>query len=170
MAEEQPQQTQTESKKPKIKSLLVGAFVLIDLIVMAGGAFWIYGNTIGYETAKMREDQALAQLIEEREKKAAEAVLYMMDPFSVNLLGTPQRQLTVEMHLEMLDGEGFEEVVTLGAESRDAIMKLLSAKSYGDVESIQGKLFLKDQIATTVNKSLKRGVVKDIFFSQFIVE
>lgn len=173
MADEDKGQEDTKSEnseaKPK-KSKLGIIFALVDLVVMVGGAFVVYSSTLGYKPKVFDNDEAVQKIIAEREEKAADSVLFMMDPISINLAGTPKRQLTVEMHLEMLDGNGFEEVVKMGAETRDAIMKLLEEKTFYEIESVQGKLFLKDQIATQVNHFLKQGIVKDIFFSQFIVE
>ena len=157
-------------EKPKIKGLLTMIFVAINLLTICGGAFWVYQSTLGYHSPQMHEDEAIGALLKERESRASGTVLYMLDPVTVNLTGTPTRKLSVEMHLEMLDSEGFEEVVTMGAQTRDAIMKLLGQKTYQDVESIQGKLFLKDQMAATVNGFLEKGVVKDIFFSNFVIE
>ena len=157
-------------EKPKLKGILTMLFVGVNLLTIGGGAFWVFQSTIGYHTPQMHEEEAIGALIKERESRASGSVLFMLDPVTVNLTGVPMRKLSVEMHLEMLDSEGFEEVVTMGAQTRDAIMKLLGQKTYQDVESIQGKLFLKDQMAATVNSFLEKGVVKDIFFSNFVIE
>ncbi len=54
--------------------------------------------------------------------------------------------------------------------ARDKIVRVLNDKNFNDLESIQGKLFLKDTIAMEVNSILKEGVVKDVFFSDFVVQ
>ena len=74
------------------------------------------------------------------------------------------------MSIEMLSEEGFEELITQGGKARDEIVNILNNKRFEDLESIQGKLFLKDQIARRVNSYLERGVVKDIYFSDFVVQ
>lgn len=152
------------------KKVMLILFFAVNLAVLGLGAFMVYNATIGFEPPQMVEEKAMASLIQERESKAFESVLYSMDEFTVNLTGLPHRKLRIEMHLEMLDSEGFEEVMSLKAEARDAIVRLLGGKSFADIESIQGKLFLKDQIATTLNKYMKSGVVKDVYFSQFLVQ
>jgi flagellar FliL protein len=54
--------------------------------------------------------------------------------------------------------------------ARDQIVKILNSKKYIDIETIQGKLFLKDQIQTAMNKMLQKGSVKDVYFSEFVVQ
>ncbi|MNU05152.1 flagellar basal body-associated protein FliL [compost metagenome] len=56
------------------------------------------------------------------------------------------------------------------AKARDKIVRLLNDNAFSDLETIQGKLFLKDKIAMEVNSILHRGIVKDVFFSDFVVQ
>ena len=72
----------------------------------------------------------------------------------------------------LLGKEGFEEVMEPEnrAKARDRIVRMLNEKNFTDLDSIQGKLFLKDKIAGEVNGILRRGVVKDVFFSDFVVQ
>lgn len=169
MADEKEEGKSEETKAPK-KSLLGVLFAVVNLAVMGGATFAIFKLTIGYEPPKMYESEAIEEVLAERETKGAEAVMYLMDPFAVNLKGTPQRQLNIEMYVEMLDGEGYEEVVDMSAETRDIIMKTMASKTFVEIESVQGKLFLKEQLATKINGFLNRGIVKDIFFSRFMIE
>ncbi|MCM2282054.1 MAG: flagellar basal body-associated FliL family protein [Bdellovibrionaceae bacterium] len=152
----------------KILTLLLA---VLNLGVMGGGGFLIYKSTLGFERPSIREDVVMEELKKDRESEDnAEAILYTMDPFTVNLNGSPRRVIRVAVSLEMLDKEGFEEVVTLGPSARDAVVQILNGKEFKDVETIQGKLFLKDQIAVTLNSHLKSGVVKDVFFNDFLVQ
>ena len=72
----------------------------------------------------------------------------------------------------MLGKVGFEEIITTDnrAKARDRIVRALGEKSFAELETIQGKLFLKDRIAMEVNSILDKGVVKDIYFSEFVVQ
>jgi len=156
-------------KEPKPIGLFLLAFA--NLAVMFGGGFLVFKSTIGYERPAIQETELLSQLKEDRElAENAEPVMFTMEPFTVNLDGLPRRMIRVELSLEMLDKEGFEEVVTLGPMARDVVVKILNAKRLSDVETIQGKLFLKDQISVSLNSQLRRGVVKDVYFSDFLVQ
>jgi flagellar protein FliL len=96
--------------------------------------------------------------------------MYTMPGFVVNLAGSPRRLMKVEMTFEMLDKDGFEEIVRNSPSARDAIVRILNRKTFDDVETIQGKLFLKDQISVALNQAMKAGVVKDIYFNEFLVQ
>ena len=149
--------------------LLAGA----NLAVLGVGAFLCYSGTLGYAPPVLREPQALEALRKEREAIATkgEPVLYAMEPFTANLGGSTKPQMIrVRMTLQMLDQDGFEEVMARNPAARDSIVRILNAKTFADVESIQGKLYLKDQITTALNGFLKRGIVKDVYFSDFVIQ
>jgi flagellar FliL protein len=95
-----------------------------------------------------------------------------MEKFTVNLNGEPKRTIRLEVNLNMLGKQDFEEVMDFDnrARVRDRIVQLLNDKSFSELESIQGKLFLKDKIAMEVNTILNKGVVKDVFFTDFVVQ
>ena len=95
-----------------------------------------------------------------------------MDKFTVNLEGELRRTIRLEVNLQMLGKEGFEEVMEPEnrAKARDRILKILNEKGFAELDTIQGKLFLKDRIAEEVNQILKKGIVKEVYFSDFVVQ
>jgi flagellar FliL protein len=146
-------------------------FALLNLVVLGGGAFLTYQSTIAYEPPQLREAQAALELKKEREiASAGPSVMYTMPGFAVNMAGQPRRLIKVEMTFEMLDKDGFEEIVRNSPQVRDEIIRILNKKTFDDVETIQGKLFLKDQISVALNQQMKAGVVKDIYFNEFLVQ
>lgn len=172
MADPKENELEEQPKKKFDLAKILGIVMIVgNFAVIGGGAYLTYQNTMGYSPAVLREPAAIEQLKTDRDKDNQNAAInYTLPPFTVNLAGNPRRLVRVEMTLEMLDEEGFEEVVQLNPAARDAIVRILNAKEFKDVETIQGKLFLKDQIAVTLNQHLKTGVVKDIFFSDFVVQ
>lgn len=161
------------SEKPKNNGMLFQvAFAVLNLSVMAIGAYLVYASTIGWESPSISEEQADRELASISDMADTSPLIYTMDTFTVNLGGEPQRTIRVGINLQMLGQDGFEEVMEPEnrAKARDKIVRLLNDKTFADVDSIQGKLFLKDKIAGEVNGILRRGVVKDVFFSDFIVQ
>lgn len=154
----------------KITKLLPIIFVVLNLAVSGAGIYFVFLATVGWKYPAISEEQEAEHLPEMREKRDNSPIIYTLDKFTVNLDGSPKRIIQTEVSLEMLDEKGFEEVVTLGAQARDAIVRLLNGKTFTDIETIQGKLFLKDQIAMTLNKLLRKGVVKGVYFSNFVVQ
>jgi len=52
----------------------------------------------------------------------------------------------------------------------DSILLLLSSKLFEDVYSVQGKFTLKNEIAARVNSFLALGKVKEVYFTEFIIQ
>jgi flagellar FliL protein len=170
MSKEKEAATKEEKPPKDWGKLLTLLFMVVNLATLGGGAFLVYSSTLGFHPPVITEKDAEVELKKKQEGQEANPVVYTMDPFVVNLEGQPRRIIRTVLSLEMLDEDGFEEVVRLGAKTRDSIVRLLNGKSYSDVETVQGKLFLKDQIASILNQELKTGVVKDVFFNEFVVQ
>jgi flagellar protein FliL len=161
-----------EAPKKNMGKIMLLVLAALNIAVAGGGTYLAYMGTLGYKAPTLREPAALKDFKAERKEasEVADRVMYTMQPFTVNLAGQPRRLIRVEMTFEMLDKEGFEEIVRESPRARDEIVRILNQKSFDDVETIQGKLALKDQIAVTLNQSLKTGVVKDIYFNGFLVQ
>lgn len=165
---------QTEGQggaKRDLSKFLLPLIAVVNLATVGGGASLVFKSTLGFEAPVLREPAAMKEFEETRASdEVSESVLYTMPSFTVNLSGSPRRLIRVEMAFEMLDKDGFEEIVRNSPSARDSIVRILNGKSFDEIETIQGKLFLKDQIAVSLNKTMKAGVVKDIYFTQFLVQ
>ena len=167
MAEEQKE---SKVKRFDIAKILGVLMVVANLTVMIGGTTMVYVLAIGFELPSITEHEEASKLAVSRDLRQANPIIYKMDRFTVNLDGKSSRFIRTELSFEMLDEKGFEEIVTLGAEARDAIIRILNRKTFRDLETIQGKLFLKDEIATKLNVLLKEGLIKEVYFGEFLVQ
>ncbi len=165
------------TKKLPMGMILQIAFAVTNLAITGLGVFWVYSATIGWHAPSITETQLAEQRAAEEaslehEGEGTGPLIYTMDKFTVNLSGEPKRSIRIEVNLEMLGKDGFEEVINNDnrAKARDRIVRILNDKTFGELESIQGKLFLKDRIATELNGILDKGVVKDVYFSEFVVQ
>lgn len=164
----------SSGKKLNGMAILATVGLVVNLVALGGGVYFTYAATLGWNAPMITEEE-LAQ----NRKMASINVdggdaplIYTMDKFTVNLNGEPKRSIRLEVNLSMLNRDGYEEMIDLGKKSRirDRVVALLQDKNFQDIESIQGKLFLKDQISLETNRILKNGVVKDVFFSDFVVQ
>ncbi len=72
---------------------------------------------------------------------------------------------------EKKDGEGEKDGVSLkDAMIKDTIIGLLSSKESTDINSYEGKNTLKKELIIAINKALKKNFVKDIYFTEFIIQ
>lgn len=176
MAEAKKEQAAETKKSLPIGLILQVGFLVINLSITGLGAYWVYAATIGWESPMITEEQLAEDHQSELEAAGQEAeagpLVYTMDKFTVNLTGEPKRTIRVEVNFEMLGKDGFEEIINNDnqAKARDRIVRILNDKTFSELETIQGKLFLKDKIAMEVNGILDKGVVKDVYFSEFVVQ
>lgn len=163
-----------EKPKKNLGMILQVLLAVVNLGVMGGGAYMVYASTLGWKAPAITE-RGLASQAEEALKGTpfeGAPLVYTMDKFTVNLDGEPKRSVRIEVNLEMLGEGAFEEIMRSEnrARARDRILRLLNEKNFNDLESIQGKLFLKNTIASEINEILKTGVVKSVYFSDFVVQ
>jgi len=154
----------------KIQLIMNSLLVLLNLSGLGLGTFWVYSATIGYESPyiveeELRKPASLPTTIESGSN------IFTLDKFVVNLNGNPKKTIKVQVNLDMLSAQSFAEVMNPDktAQARDRIIRILNDKNFSDIETIQGKLFLKDQIVEQVNKVLTVGLVKDVYFTDFVV-
>ncbi len=170
MAEEK--QGQQVAKKSNLGLILSIVFIVINAVVAGGGLFLAYKGTIGWHPPIYTNEEAMEKLKVEQTELEKLPLIFTMDSFKANLNDTPVRAIEVEVSVEMMNSIGYQELIDSDnqAKVRDEILRILQSKSYDDIATVQGKLFLKDQLSLSLNSILKKGIVKDIFFSQFKIE
>ena len=170
MAEEK--KTDQEPKQSKAGLIMTVLFIVVNLGVSGAGLFFAYKGTIGWNPPVYTDEVAAEKLKAEQAELEKLPLIFTMDPFKANLIDTPVRAIEIEVSFEMMNREGYEELVDADnqAKVRDRILQIIQNKSYDDVATVQGKLFLKDQFAEALNAILEKGIVKDIFFSKFRIE
>lgn len=177
MAEEKKEGTAgavAEPKKRDMKLIMYLVLAVINLAVGGGATFLIYQSTLGFHKPAITEekmDQSSLDVINKLSEETG-GFIYTMDKFTVNLSGSPKRTIRIEVNLDMLGKDGFEEVIDPDrrAIAKDKVLRILNQKTFADLETIQGKLQLKNSIALEVNSILNKGTVKDVYFTDFVVQ
>ncbi len=177
---EEKEETSTDGGEKKKSNLLliiiIGVLVLI-LVIGVVVAFLMMGNeepsaTNGAPTQQEASANASEEDAEPSDSSLTEVgLMYPLDGFTVNLLSeSGKRYLKVEMNLE-LDGEELSpELDTKKPVFRDVIIRILSSKSLEEISTIKGKEKLKEQIVSDLNTRLKDGKVKNVYFTDFVVQ
>lgn len=153
-----------------LKKLIVAVLVTMNLSVLGLGSYWVYISTIGYDYPKVTEAN-LREPASLKDKFGQAPMIYTMDKFVVNLSGMPKRTIRLQVNLDMISPVAFQEIMDFDnrAKARDKIVRILNEKTFDDLETIQGKLFLKDKIVAEVNQVLDKGLVKDVYFTDFVM-
>lgn len=189
MAEEQDILAELEAGEAeggKGKFPLKMIIILVLVLALGGGGYFAYMNFFQQAAEETTEEapeggtagagkndtqgQALAPGTTAGETEAV-GVMVPLEPFIVNLAGSQgKRFLKVTMTLELNDPGTRPEYNDNTERIVDSVLVLLSSKTFEEVYSVQGKFKLKDEITTRVNRFLLVGHVKDIYFTEFVIQ
>jgi len=140
----------------------------LALLVIGGGgtAYYMMAGDSGATKGKSSE----AHVEEEPEMESIGPVIDM-DPFVLNLADRDQnRYLKVSIKLQLDRPEietDFEDKLPA---IRDALLVLLSSKESRGLRTVEGKMLVRDEIGGRINSIMKRGKVRQIFFTDFIIQ
>lgn len=99
------------------------------------------------------------------------STVFPMDPFIVNIYdGQELRYLKVKIELEMANTGLKTELEGRLAPIRDAILVVLTTKTLQEVQDVQGKNQLREEILTAISKIVAQGKVTKVYFTDFVVQ
>lgn len=164
-------------KKDLIIIILV-LFNIIAMLTMAGILFYSYINAPKQEgivdvvTSEKRVSEVMSGSEYEIEDEGEHSMgpTFPLERFIVNLAdkgGT--RYLNVLMDLELNSDELIDEIEKRLPQVRDTILVLLSSKRFDQISDIDGKRRLRDEIMQTINSILTTGRIKNVYFTNFVI-
>lgn len=136
-------------------------WIIIGVVIASLGAgAYVY---FGYLPGK----NANAEGKPEIEHKA----FFEMDTFLLNLADPGgKRYLKVTVKLELDDPKVSEELTAKNYEVRDTALMLMSGKEFEDISTLAGKESLKRELITRLNGLLQTGQIKQMYFTEFLVQ
>lgn len=93
--------------------------------------------------------------------------IYPMEPFVSNLSGE-SRYLRIKLNLNVHDEDFFDDLYEQNVALRELILRRISQKSRKEIETIEGKNKLLQEIKEIINTYLGKDVVKEIYLSDFV--
>ncbi len=160
-----------EKKRNMNKIILIGVIAAAVLFVGAvGGGFYMMWNKLADLDAFVRPPE------EEVEEEGEEGLLvtgamFPLDTFIVNLADEKvKRYLRVTMQIELKDGEPVDILEQRLVQVRDIILMILPTKRFQEIRSADGKTLLRQEIMTRLNGLLKKDVINNIYFTEFVVQ
>lgn len=157
MAKEEPAVEGGEEKK---KSSLVKIIIMVVAVAaLAGGGFFAY-----LKFFKKPPNEPKKPVVEQ-------AVIQEMGTYLVNLADPGgKRYLKITMQFELTNAKVSQELARRTVEVRDKIIMLLSSKEYEEIGNPTGKMTLKKELISQLNRILQDGQVKEIYFTEFLVQ
>ncbi|MCL0033556.1 flagellar basal body-associated FliL family protein [Thermodesulfovibrionales bacterium] len=148
-----------EPKRKKGKGKLL--IIIIAAAVIAGGA----GAGAFFFFAKPVAEQAREEAVQD------DWVMFALDPFIVNLKDpVAARFLKVSMHLELRSPKIAEKAEAKTPQLRDAIITILRGKTSEELILMEGQFRLRDAIAIRTNQILGENSVRNVFFTEFVMQ
>jgi flagellar FliL protein len=156
-------------KKPKSNMVLIIVVVLLVVLLIGGGAaaFLLLGS---HDEAA--PTQTTQQDVKTEKKKSSKkstdhlaiGPMYPMAQFVVNLLSeSGNRFLKVSIDLELSDPK-LQPMDHKKSLIRDIIIRTFSSKTFEEIST------LKDEVLDKINENLSDGQVKNIYFTDFVVQ
>jgi flagellar FliL protein len=174
MAEEKEEEVVVE-KKSGGNMVLILIVVLLVVLLIGGGlaAFFLMGSSD--QPASQQNTQTAPAKRKGSSKRSTDYLtvgpMYPMDQFIVNLLSEGgSKYLKVSLDIELSVPELSAEMDLKKAVVRDIIIRVMSSKTFEEVSTMKGKDRLKDEIVGKINDILTDGQVKNIFFTDFVVQ
>ena len=143
------------------KKLII--FIIILLIFVSVGAVSFVWNKTSFFSSQ-------AEKVPENNSEVIRSV-YSLDTFIVNLADKGGRRfLRVTMDLELKDESLAGEIDKRLSQIRDSILMIIPTKRFEDINSVEGKIALSDEIMTKLNSFLKDGSITNIYFVDFVIQ
>ncbi len=169
MAEEnQEQLEQEEEKKGGGKKKLI--FIVLIVLLLAGGGGAGYKFLV-LDKQNKEEEKKSEKIVEEIKKVEDVGAQYDLGTFVVNLADTDaDRYLKITISLEVQDQTLIPEIEKRLPQIKDAITTLLFTKTSRDLKTAEGMEKLKEEIIKRVNAILPLGGVKNVYFTEFVIQ
>ena len=176
---EKPEEKKKEEPKKKdILGLLLMLLVTLNLAAVAGMGFFM--QKLWHHVQEMQgEIQKIATQESEAAKKEKNPMgkelppkemgtLYGLESFLVNI-GSDQgsKFLQAQMELELSDAAVQDEITRKKPAVRDAVILLLSSRTFNELKDVAGIKKLRTDIIKSINNLLTSGKVKEVYFTQF---
>lgn len=166
-----------EAAPPKKKSGKLKWIILILLLLVlagagGGGAYWWFVMRPAAQTAEGAQEAAESKGdAKGGEAPARNAKVAKLPTFLVNLADpTGRRYLKLTMEVEVGSDATVKELEGQSAKVRDAVILLLSSKSYADLAPIESKLQLKNEVADRLNQILGGPKVLRVYITEMVIQ
>lgn len=168
--------SQTAAKKrPDYLGIALVGLVTINLVTVGALGFYLDKLWGQYHVLAQETDSLKRAQIQESEAPREPSsrppeigILYPIESFLVNIASDQgPKFLQTQLEFELTDPDIEEEIARKKPAIRDAIIVLLSSRTYAELRNANGLKKLRTDLLRTVNNILTSGSVKALYFTQF---
>lgn len=153
---------ETKKKSGKMKWIIM----LLVLLILGGGGYFAYTTYFQNST-----ETAEPQDVQLEEIDSSDSQVVTLPSFLVNLsdpLG--RRYIKLTLDVEVANSDAAKVLEGANAKVRDAVILLLSSKSYSDLASLESKLLLKNELVTRLNQIIGSSKVVRVYFTELVIQ
>jgi flagellar FliL protein len=152
----------------KKKLIIIIAAAVVLLLIIGGAAYFFL---LKPEPVEEEVDPSLNVPVPELTQGATIGPMVEIAEFIVNIISEEdQHFVKASFTIELNKEEAVEETNQRMAQIRDAMLLLLSNKTYEELQDLQGKKQLKAELVSKINSFLQTGQVRAIYFTDFVVQ
>ncbi len=153
-----------------MKNIIIIAVIAgIFMAAMGGGFYMLWSKISAMEEKAQAENEEGEDA--DGEADAGPRPIYKLTTMIVNLSdegGRRYLRATIDLEIRKIEDETrIEERV---AQIKDAVLQIMSTRTFAGINSVEGKVALKNEILAKLNEILKEEVVTNIYFSEFVVQ
>jgi len=169
-AEKGKKEAKAKRKKKEAKAEKKGLpvkWIVIALVplILGGGGFFAWQKFL---KGKGKAEEKKVEVAKKNEKVPMSYL--SLEPFVVNLRGGGRRFLKVAITLGLEGEKTAEQLKARIPPIRNAILLLLTNKTFEEVSSVGGKKKLQKEIIACVNGIVEGEKVKEVYFTDFIAQ
>ncbi len=145
--------------------------ILLNLVVALGGAGLVFYSHNMIKPAPT-DQAAEAEALKKTALEEAHLTPVPIKKFVVNLHSRSSRLRYLDLEMNVLTFHNDQKELVKGREYvfKDVVIEIASQLDPEELESVTGKMLLENRIKKQVNAKLGQPVVKQIFFSGFVVQ
>lgn len=164
--------SQAEGQTPSKSKLNLIIFAVLGVLLLGaiGVAAYMMGKA-NTPAADSEAQTAAASATTPNGTKVLSGLMVEVEPFIVNILdGQGTRYLKAAITLEVDSEAAVQESTDRMPQIRDAVLLLVSNKTFGEMSDLQGKLQLRAELMSKINSFFRKGKVQKIYFTEFVVQ
>ena len=164
--ESEAQATEEEEQQPPKKKSKALLFIILGMgiLLLGGGGFFAYTKFLAPKPAidETAGEQGPTKYIGE---------IFVLEPFVINLADPKgKRYLKIKIELELETPEAVEQAAKVSPKLRDMVIMMLTSLTFEDVMTPEGKIRIRDELFERFNQIMRPERIKNIYFTEFLVQ
>lgn len=151
---------------PSRGSSVAGPLIVLLMITMVGGTLYFF-----IKHGPISDNAIDTGSIDSAEESAYGGSLVDIGAFIVNIISEEQNHyLKASITIETSDLKSAEQLKRRLPQVRDAVLMLVSNKTFEELYDMHGKKQLKAELMLEINTILSSGEAAAIYFTEFVVQ